>query len=100
MRTSDWKWAPPDTCATAGMTIEFAGGALFPPLLTGVTSVTDTGTVEGPVPIACFPAAVVYVTVIVALVAPTGRPAGSARRVTVAPFAGSGPLDGITVSQV
>src|SRR3954454_22084928 len=79
----------PLTCVTTGMISALFGGSDLPPGATGVTRLTESGTLATVVP--------PDVTVTVPVLAPGGSEAGFAVTVTVVPPGGIVPLDGVTV---
>src|SRR3954447_13749329 len=90
-RTSDWNGpAAPFTCVITGMISVFGGGKVLRPGATGVTRLSE----KGRLPV--WPLLVVTVTVPV--FAPGGSADGFAVTFTLTiPFAGTVPLDGVTV---
>src|SRR5256885_6198160 len=90
MRTSDWKGpAAPLTCVTTGMIRALPGGSDLPPGATGVTRLTDTGTVPSDAPVP------VLVTLTVPVLEPGGSPLGLTVTVTVVPFVPTVPEGGV-----
>jgi len=79
----------PLTCVTTGMISALFGGSDLLPGATGVTRLTESGTLATVVP--------PEVTVTVPVFAPGGRLLGFAVTVTVVPPGGIVPLDGVTV---
>ncbi|SRR5258706_10297447 len=92
MRTSDWNGpVAPFTCVTTGMTSALPGGMDLPPGVTGVTRLTDTGTLPIDAPL------FVFVTLTVPVFAPGGRSLGLTVTVTVVPFGPTVPEGGLAV---
>src|SRR4051794_2101491 len=79
----------PLTCVTTGMISALFGGSDLLPAATGVTRLTDSGTLTTVLP--------PEVTVTVPVFAPGGRLVGFAVTVTVVPPGGIVPEDGVTV---
>src|SRR5436190_21416464 len=90
-RTSDWNGPPePLTCVTTGMISALPGGRFLLPGETGVTRLTETGT------LVVWP--VLVVTVTVPVLAPGGRLPGAAVTLrSTLPDAGMLPAEGVTV---
>src|SRR3954453_16050531 len=102
MRTSDWKCEPmPSAWATGGMIMALTGGLLsFGFGVTGVTRLTETGTLPLEVAVApIFPEAFcVLVPFRVASNEPASGPEVFMLTLTGTPPEGSGPVAGVTVT--